>query len=66
MKIKTKCICGQPFIVDTKAENRFRADGKRVYTPDDKNPTVDYFRCPKCERCVSESVKHAEYGEVEK
>jgi|WetSurMetagenome_2_1015567.scaffolds.fasta_scaffold130168_3 hypothetical protein len=64
MKIKTQCTCGQEFIVETDTESHLRADKKRVYPPDDKSPTVDYFRCPRCGECVYKTVKFAEYGEV--
>lgn len=57
---KSKCICGQPVLIQLHG-NSGRRDGKRVFYPDEPDTGRDAFRCKTCLRPVAESVPGAEH-----
>ena len=62
--IKSRCTCGQEFLIETGRAHTCRRDGKRVYPSDMPDIGQDSFRCPKCLEVVSETVPGAEHVEV--
>jgi hypothetical protein len=60
---KTRCKCGEAVLVQQGGWGG-RADGKRVFYPDDDPNTLwGAFRCRKCHEPVAKSVPGAEYEE---
>ena len=60
--IKSQYICGESYLIDLNAGDKFRADGKRVYQQDWYAGRCA-FRCKSCLRPVNESVPGADFGE---
>lgn len=62
---ETECKCGQKFLI-AKALGRktARADGKRIFYPEEEDTGLCAFRCRSCHKPVHKTVPGAEYGET--
>ena len=62
--IRSKCVCGKEYWIETNSKHSCRRDRKRVF---DQELEVKYkgcggaFRCRNCKRPVDESVPGAEF-----
>lgn len=58
--LKSTCSCGQPVLIEHNARTS-RADGKRIFYPDEPDNGWCVFRCKVCHRPINETVPGAEY-----
>ena len=63
---ESRCKCGQPVLIEFPFASRTtrRADGKRIFYPDEPDGGWCAFRCKSCGEPVPQSVPGAEVGPI--